>query len=1396
MTKLRFFLLALCIAFVSNTIYASYLSNYPVEVKQPDGTVVQLFATGDEFHHRVHDANGYTIIQDVKTGNLFYAVLKNDELVSSGYLYGKVDPKTVKLSPNIDISAQKYTQIRQVALDKIPKKQLPKNYRAGEGKRTGTLNNIVVYIVFQGESGFSKPTTYYEDIYNSNDAGASLYSYYRDISGGQFFIQSSFFPAVTSGTTVLYYTDSQPRNYYQPYNATTNTNGYHNDTEEGAREQTLLTSAINYVKTAVEAKFSATALDYDNDSYVDNMNFVISGDAGAWSSLLWPHKWTLYQQNVTLQGKRVWEYNFLLENHFDVNNGRQSVLVHETYHTLSAPDLYVGSDGIGNPVGGWDVMASNNIPPQSSSAFVTHKYGHFTDEPQEITSSGTYTLYDMWDRDPGHKIGYKIPSPTSNVGEYFVLEYRRKSGTGLSSIYEAELPGEGIIISRINPVKDGNMGSNGTTVPYGVYVYRPGGTNTTNGTINSAFYSAQSGRTTFSDMSSPKAFLSNNTVGLGGIVINNISNSGEETMTFTVTFPTEGAPPVATDATNVGYTSFTANWNSSASTSDYLLSVYHKVSGVATYTGGGFSDLSVGNFTSYDVTDLDESVSTQWYYSVKAVSGGVSSVASNEITVQLTEYSPVSCEYKSNVLSGDELLTSWFGPNNGEIFGQNVNGYKQFAEFYQLPDAGKVTGFQIKVKKIENRSNNPNFTKVTVKLFDKNTQGLPGNILYSEDFAFNKFMVGDNTLSFATSTIVPSEFFIGYEIYYATSPFVLANCDEFAGISTKPRADDNNTTYIMRSNNSWYAAYNAVSDFYVSLFLFPQVCTLPRNTEWTPQGTSTDWNDAGNWTNDVPAPITKVVIPKSASYPILEAGNSYTAKSITFEAGAEIGRQDLLTYEKAYIQYDFSSTGLARDRWHSLTVPLQESYMGDFSFGGYPRMSLKKLISVDGTLKWQNATVIDPLTAGDGFVVWLDTNTDAEKGLSKAGNIIELPYFENPAAADVHFTHTFTPNVSGNVLGSSIFRALHETSTDVFDADGAESAAVNRTNAAYKLAADYDVTPNFGSDGEGNFALIGNPLVATIDFYALYDANNTEIKDNYQIWVGNSTVGGYAGHKAGAPVGFELTDVMNEYIAPLQAFIVEQKDGATNSALNFAPATVGATETANASLRSATATSDKLDIVARNATAAVRTFIAKRDGGNDTFGNLDARKLMNGIGNVPEVYTLKPLNSSMIQTSANIIGSDDLVIPVGIATAQSGETSLTFTGMDTYNAEITLIDTEDKVEQNLTGLETFEYKFNYVPKTQSGQAAANEERFFIKLRSTGSVTGLDEISGAINIYATLQTIHILSSEPVSQASVYTLQGTLVCTATEVNTIKNVVPGIYVVKVITAKGEKTTKVIVQ
>ncbi|MDR2868617.1 MAG: hypothetical protein LBV46_03650, partial [Bacteroidales bacterium] len=415
MKKVALFVVAICLH--TTVLWAAPIENYPITLEQPDGTTVACFLSGDEYYNWVHDAQGYTLIRDAATGWIVYARLENDKLVSSGYVVGSIEPASLGLQPRTIVSAAKRTQLRQAFHANTTTSGERSSSRSPQAytPRTGTLNNLVIYIRFADEQEFTRQKSTIEDLFNGTARGSSLYSYFRDISDNNFSITSSFYPN-NSAATILSFQDTFPRAYYQPYNATTNPIGYDEDDgdESRIREHNLLRSALEALTPQIEADFTSSQLDYNNDGNIDNICFVIQGSPGAWSSLLWPHRWSLYSSpSVYISSRRAYDYNLILESHiFSASNGRQSVLVHETYHTLGAPDLYRYSQTF-DPVGKWDVMCSNTVPPQSSSAHISNKYGKFIADPPTIVSSGTYTVYDIWDRTPGHNIAYKIASPNS-----------------------------------------------------------------------------------------------------------------------------------------------------------------------------------------------------------------------------------------------------------------------------------------------------------------------------------------------------------------------------------------------------------------------------------------------------------------------------------------------------------------------------------------------------------------------------------------------------------------------------------------------------------------------------------------------------------------------------------------------------------------------------------------------------------------------------------------------------------------------------------------------------------------------------------------------------------------------------------------------------------------------
>jgi M6 family metalloprotease-like protein len=488
------------LAFLSTqSAHAAPFVDFPVTVTQPDGTQLDLFASGDEFYNWLHDAQGYTVIQDPDSGYYVYADLVNGALVPTTYVAGTLDPASVGLHPYINISPDKKTSIRQAFLEKTEQS-------GGEitsAITSGTLTNLVVFIRFSGETEFTNPLSKYTDMLNSSAVGEdSLYNYYWEVSYNTLTINSPLFPI--PATTVISYQDTHPRSYFQPYNAVSNPGGYtggDNGSMRTSREHTLLRDAITYVNGLGQFPAGAT-IDADGDGYVDSLTFIVSGGPNGWASLLWPHAWSLYSYTVMISGKIVSDYNFQLDSM--LNTG---VLAHEMFHVLGAPDLYhYTSNGI-TPVGGWDLMEVDADPPESMGCYMKYKYGHWISSIPELASTGTYSLNPLTSPTDNCK---KIASPFSTT-EFFIVEYRNKSGT-----FESSLPGTGMLVYRINTNANGNAGG----PPDEIYLYRPGGTPSVDGSLNTAYFSSTAGRTAINDWTDPYSFLSNG--GPGGLNICNV----------------------------------------------------------------------------------------------------------------------------------------------------------------------------------------------------------------------------------------------------------------------------------------------------------------------------------------------------------------------------------------------------------------------------------------------------------------------------------------------------------------------------------------------------------------------------------------------------------------------------------------------------------------------------------------------------------------------------------------------------------------------------------------------------------------------------------------------------------------------------------------------------------
>jgi M6 family metalloprotease-like protein len=523
------------LSLAAHAVSSAPLHFVPQRLSQPDGRVLECFASGDEYYNWLHDANGYTIIQDQRTGWYVYAELQSGVLVASRYVPGKDLPEAHGIAPWLRMSETQIASLRGV-FRKPPAGEPPVQLSA---PTKGTVNNLVVFIRFSDEAEYTDSLTLYQSMCNAT-AGNSMLAYFREASYNQLTIQTSFFPASPS-VVVRSYKDSLPRSYYQPY-STTNTNGYGSD--QMARETALLVRAINAVAADVP---DTLVIDSDKDGTIDNVCFVVSGQPTAWATLLWPHMSALGSSAATIRGARVGTYNFQLQS--SLKSSGVGVLCHEMFHSLGSPDLYHYNHNGMSPVARWDIMEQDGNPPQHMGAHMKWRYGKWIATMPEITAPGTYTLNPL--TSPTNNC-YRIKSPYSTT-EYFAVEYRRKAG-----LFEGTLPGDGLLVYRINTAYRGNASG----PPDEVYIYRPGGTLTANGTPDLAFFSATSGRKAINDNTNPSSFLS--TGKKGGLNISNVTAAGAtisfdvvlDTQSVQLASPLKNAQWIIGETKRIGWTTF------------------------------------------------------------------------------------------------------------------------------------------------------------------------------------------------------------------------------------------------------------------------------------------------------------------------------------------------------------------------------------------------------------------------------------------------------------------------------------------------------------------------------------------------------------------------------------------------------------------------------------------------------------------------------------------------------------------------------------------------------------------------------------------------------------------------------------------------------------------------
>ena len=284
---------------ITSILIPNQFRNMPVDLVQPNKEVISCFLSGDEFYQRLHDNNDYTIIQSPEDGYYYYATKNETKIIPTPFKAFSVDPKEKGITSGIKLSKTQYLKIRD---------NYHRDMEVRDAPSIGTINNINVFIRFSDENEFVTSRSIYDEPFNKEE-GPSMQHYFKEVSYNLLDVITHHYPQCDFETN-LSYQDQYDRNYYKPYNENTNPEGYQNDNQARIREHTLLKNAMEYIADEIPEDLD---IDSNDDGYVDNVTFLVSGSPTGWSDLLWPHRWALYSFDVYINNSRVYDYNLNLD---------------------------------------------------------------------------------------------------------------------------------------------------------------------------------------------------------------------------------------------------------------------------------------------------------------------------------------------------------------------------------------------------------------------------------------------------------------------------------------------------------------------------------------------------------------------------------------------------------------------------------------------------------------------------------------------------------------------------------------------------------------------------------------------------------------------------------------------------------------------------------------------------------------------------------------------------------------------------------------------------------------------------------------------------------------------------------------------------------------------------
>ncbi len=544
--------------------------------------------------------------------------------------------------------------------------------------------------------------------------------------------------------------------------------------------------------------------------------------------------------------------------------------------------------------------------------------------------------------------------------------------------------------------------------------------------------------------------------------------------------------------------------------------------------------------------------------------------------------------------------------------------------------------------------------------------------------------------------------------------------------------------------------------------------TIKVNNQWEWTGAEdTNWNNTANWScNALPTLQTNVLIPSGLdNYPSLNSGKVGLSKNLTLEEGTSVQ-----VLENALnIAGTFSNSG--RFNSENGTVAFVGNSSQIIPAGAFENNRIKNLtinnnsgvtseaiIEITGILKAENGVFE---TGGQLTLISNEIQTALIDG---SGNgeilgIVKMQRYLDNSFGYKYFSVPFQNSTVGDFAGfvdlSAEFPNFYSYDENREDAEGNDATGwENYTTTTSGLNALEGYALNFGDEkiaeiveitgivNNGNFSrtlynhngeytkgfnLVGNPYPSPIDWNAAAGWTKTNIDDAIYFFTAGSEnryTGTYTAYvndiSTSAMDSIDLVDNRSSNIIPsMQGFFVHVSDVTADDSPTMA--NLGMTN----EVRINDFSQPFLKRSLKNKQELIRLTAAfegeeMADPAVIYFNSfatlnfekeLDAHKLMNTAVNVPNFYSITPVNEKLaINAISNPEYQNPIRIPLGIETKKDGNIAIELKDFENSPASyVYLVDQNKRLAQDLIKKPVYSFQ------AQKGQ---NDSRFYLMFSPT------------------------------------------------------------------------------